>query len=66
MLPDRIVSIGITHVPEARRLFPEMTVLENLEKGQQVTITGVMGRGTDLYKCKLVRVGETRGSAIVH
>jgi branched-chain amino acid transport system ATP-binding protein len=33
MLPDRIVSLGITHVPEGRRLFPEMTVLENLEMG---------------------------------
>ena len=33
MLPDRIVSKGITHVPEGRRLFPEMTVLENLEIG---------------------------------
>jgi branched-chain amino acid transport system ATP-binding protein len=33
MLPDRIVSMGITHVPEGRRLFPEMTVLENLEIG---------------------------------
>jgi branched-chain amino acid transport system ATP-binding protein len=33
MFPDRIVSLGITHVPEGRRLFPEMTVLENLEMG---------------------------------
>lgn len=33
MLPDRIVSLGITHVPEGRRLFPEMTLLENLEIG---------------------------------
>ena len=32
-LPDRIVSFGITQVPEGRRLFPEMTVLENLEMG---------------------------------
>ena len=29
----RIVEIGISMVPEGRRLFPEMSVLENLELG---------------------------------
>jgi branched-chain amino acid transport system ATP-binding protein len=28
-----MVSLGISHVPEARRLFPEMTVLDNLLMG---------------------------------
>ena len=28
-----IVSLGITHVPEGRRIFPRMTVLENLRIG---------------------------------
>lgn len=31
--PDRIVGLGITHCPEGRRLFPELSVLENLEMG---------------------------------
>ncbi len=31
--PDRIVGLGISMVPEGRRLFPQMTVLENLEVG---------------------------------
>ena len=31
--PDRIVSRGITLVPEGRRVFPDMTVLENLKIG---------------------------------
>ena len=31
--PFRIVEHGIAHVPEARQLFPEMSVLENLELG---------------------------------
>lgn len=31
--PHRIVELGISHVPEARQLFPEMSVLENLELG---------------------------------
>jgi len=31
--PQAIVSIGISHVPEGRGLFTQMTVLENLELG---------------------------------
>ncbi len=33
MPPDRIVSRGITLVPEGRRVFPNLTVLENLKIG---------------------------------
>ncbi len=29
----RIVQMGITHVPEGRRIFPDLTVRENLELG---------------------------------
>jgi branched-chain amino acid transport system ATP-binding protein len=33
-IPDyRMINLGIAHVPEARRLFPEMTVVENLDMG---------------------------------
>jgi len=31
--PYRIVEFGIAHIPEGRKLFPEMTVRENLELG---------------------------------
>ena len=31
--PHRIVDLGIAHVPESRRLFPRMTVEENLKMG---------------------------------
>ena len=31
--PDHIVSKGLIHVPEGRRIFPYMTVLENIEMG---------------------------------
>ncbi len=31
--PERIVALGIAHVPEGRRVFPQMSVLENLELG---------------------------------
>lgn len=33
MEPFQIASLGLIHVPEGRGLFPEMTVLENLEMG---------------------------------
>ena len=31
--PDRIVSKGVTLVPEGRRVFPDLTVMENLKIG---------------------------------
>ena len=31
--PHKIVALGISHVPEGRRIFPAMTVQENLEMG---------------------------------
>ena len=33
MPPHRIIELGVTQIPEGRELFPEMTVLENLELG---------------------------------
>jgi len=33
MSPDRIVALGISQVPEGRRIFPFLTVTENLDMG---------------------------------
>ena len=33
LTPDRIVAKGVTLVPEGRRVFPNLTVLENLRIG---------------------------------
>ncbi len=33
LTPDAIVKLGIVHVPEGRRIFPRMTVRENLDLG---------------------------------
>jgi branched-chain amino acid transport system ATP-binding protein len=33
LAPHQIVGLGIAHVPEGRRLFPKMTVFENLRMG---------------------------------
>jgi branched-chain amino acid transport system ATP-binding protein len=35
--PYEVTALGIAHVPEGRQVFPEMTVLENLEIGSYVT-----------------------------
>ena len=33
MSPDEIVALGISQVPEGRRIFPQLTVMENLDMG---------------------------------
>lgn len=33
MPPEEITGMGIAHIPEGRRVFPQMTVRENLEMG---------------------------------
>lgn len=33
LLPDKIVSMGISQVPEGRRIFPYLSVMENLDMG---------------------------------
>jgi branched-chain amino acid transport system ATP-binding protein len=33
LAPNKIVSLGICQVPEGRRIFPHLTVLENLDMG---------------------------------
>lgn len=39
MPPHRIVELGISHVPEGRRIFPKLTVTENLEMGAYSVIS---------------------------
>jgi len=40
--PHKIVAMGLGHVPEGRRVFPMMTVRENLEMGAFVAPKGVV------------------------
>lgn len=44
-----IVKVGISQVPEGRRIFPRLTVLENLEMGAYLR-TGVRGQGSGVRK----------------
>lgn len=36
MVPNKIVEMGLCHVPEGRRIFANLTVLENLEMGAYI------------------------------
>lgn len=46
-IPDyRMINLGIAHVPEARRLFPEMTVVENLDMGSLIREAKVKREGS--------------------
>jgi branched-chain amino acid transport system ATP-binding protein len=40
MTPEAILRLGIAHCPEGRRVFPRMTVLENLEMGAYIRRDG--------------------------
>ena len=44
MRPDKIVKRGITMVPEGRKIFPDLTVRENLELGGYTLRTGELTR----------------------
>tara|TARA_Y100000590_G_C15743951_1_gene1021326 strand:- start:923 stop:1663 length:741 start_codon:yes stop_codon:yes gene_type:complete len=48
--PEKIVSLGISHVPENRHVFPELTVHENLVMG------GFLVREKSLLKVRLEEV----------
>ena len=37
--PHKIVSMGISQVPEGRRIFPRLTVRENLEMGEYLAVS---------------------------
>lgn len=60
--PDRIVARGIAHVPEGRRVFPELTVLENLMTGAYLRRDGPSVRSDlDMVYGHFPRLRERRG-----
>jgi branched-chain amino acid transport system ATP-binding protein len=50
--PKRILQLGIAHCPEGRRVFPYMTVAENLEMGSYLRTdkTGIAADLAELYE----------------
>jgi branched-chain amino acid transport system ATP-binding protein len=61
LAPDRIVARGIAHVPEGRRVFPDLTVEENLRTGAFLRRdrAGVAGDLEDVY-ARFPRLEERR------
>ena len=57
--PDRIVALGIAHCPEERQLFPNMTVLENLEMGAYLNRGGFADQLERVYAL-FPRISERR------
>jgi branched-chain amino acid transport system ATP-binding protein len=55
--PDRIVRMGIAHCPEGRRVFPEMSVRENLRMGAYAR-TGDWQRDCERILDLFPRLGE--------
>ena len=48
--PYRIARLGLGYVPEDRRIFPDMTVAENLEVGRRESATGDASDGWTLER----------------
>jgi len=65
--PQDIVDMGISHVPEGRRLFSDLTVLENLKLGAYTprarkTIERSLARAYDLFPVLRNRRNQKSGS----
>lgn len=63
--PDKIVTMGIAHVPEGRNIFPKLSVEENLRMGcimQKVTKGEIESRLEEQYKL-FPRLRERRRQA---
>jgi branched-chain amino acid transport system ATP-binding protein len=62
-----VVELGVVQVPEGRRVFPEMTVLENLRMGSYVKSTRAdrkqnLDRGLTLFPRLRERIGQLAGT----
>jgi branched-chain amino acid transport system ATP-binding protein len=66
MAPERIVRLGLVQVPEARQLFPNMTVLENIELGGYIYgrkhVEGALGEIFRLFPILSERCKQKAGT----
>ena len=60
--PERIVDLGLAHVPEGRRLFAGLTVRENLLAGAFRRGKGNLERAIELFPRLGDRLGQIAGS----
>jgi branched-chain amino acid transport system ATP-binding protein len=58
MLPDAIVRKGVVHSPEGRRIFPRLTVLENLGLGSYARSDGEIGADLETVLTLFPRLRE--------
>jgi len=58
MVPDAIVRKGVVHSPEGRRIFPRLTVLENLRLGAYARSDGDIGADHDYVLSLFPRLKE--------
>jgi branched-chain amino acid transport system ATP-binding protein len=61
--PSDIVGLGLIHVPEGRRIFPNMTVLENLELGSYRRAAARRSQNRDKVFATFPRLSERRGQS---
>ena len=60
--PEHIVGLGLAHVPEGRRLFPGLTVQENLRIGAYRRGNRDLGRVLEVFPHLKGRLGQVAGS----
>jgi branched-chain amino acid transport system ATP-binding protein len=65
--PEEVAALGISHVPEGRRLFSRLTVLENLELGAYLTSTRSylkesLNRAFNLFPLLKDRINQVAGT----
>jgi branched-chain amino acid transport system ATP-binding protein len=58
--PHEIVRMGVAHVPEGRKIFPRLTVLENLKIGAYTRRASSIGEDLDLVFALFPRLKERR------
>ncbi|MFQ5401473.1 MAG: ABC transporter ATP-binding protein [Anaerolineae bacterium] len=65
--PDRIVALGLAHVPEGRQIFPELTVAENLRLGayrrrDRAQVKHDLARALDIFPILQERYSQPGGT----
>ncbi|HRF58797.1 MAG TPA: ABC transporter ATP-binding protein [Fimbriimonadaceae bacterium] len=56
--PDHIVRLGISHSPEGRRIFTNMSVMENLQLGAFIRRDGEIQKDMDMVMGRFPRLRE--------
>lgn len=56
--PDEIVRLGISHSPEGRRIFTNMSVMENLQLGAFIRRDGEIQKDMDMVMSRFPRLRE--------